>query len=202
MIAVVDYKIGNLYSISKALERLGEKVVVTDQPSVVSEAEAVVLPGVGSFGKAMENLEKNQMKEAIREAQSGGKALLGICLGLQLLFEKSKEAPRTEGLSLLSGEVVKLPPTNKVPHIGWNQVYFKKDFPLAQDIPQGRFFYFAHSFYVLPEESLAVVGICNYNVVIPAIINQDNIWGFQFYPEKSSTWGMKVLESWLRSWKK
>ncbi len=202
MIAVVDYKIGNLYSISKALERLGEKVVVTDQLSVVSEAEAVVLPGVGSFGKAMENLEKNQMKEAIREAQSGGKPLLGICLGLQLLFEKSKEAPRTEGLSLLSGEVVKLPPTNKVPHIGWNQVYFKKDSPLSQDIPQGRFFYFAHSFYVLPEEPLIVVGICNYNVVIPAIINQDNIWGFQFYPEKSSTWGMKVLESWLRSWKK
>lgn len=202
MIAVVNYKIGNLYSISKALERLGEKVVVTDQASVIAEAEAVVLPGVGSFGKAMENLEKNHMKETIKEAQEGGKPLLGICVGLQLLFEKSQEAPRTEGLSLLSGEVVKLPPTNKLPHIGWNQVYFKKDFPLAQDIPQGRFFYFAHSFYVLPEEPQVVVGICNYNVVIPAIINQDNIWGFQFHPEKSSTWGMKVLENWVRSWKK
>ena len=202
MIAIVDYEIGNLYSISKALERLGEKVVVTNQAQVIVEAEAVVLPGVGSFGKAMENLEKAEIKEAIRKNQESGKPLLGTCLGLQLLFEKSQESPRKKGLSLLSGKVVKLPPTNKIPHTGWNRVYFKKDSPLTQDIPQGRFFYFAHSFYVLPEDFQTVVGICNYNVAIPAIVNQDNIWGFQFHPEKSSVWGMKILENWVRSWKK
>ena len=202
MIAIVDYEIGNLYSISKALERLGEKVVVTNQAQVIVEAEAVVLPGVGSFGKAMENLEKAEIKEAIRKNQESGKPLLGICLGLQLLFEKSQESPRKKGLSLLSGKVVKLPPTNKIPHTGWNRVYFKKDSPLTRDIPQGRFFYFAHSFYVLPEDFQTVVGICNYNVAIPAIVNQDNIWGFQFHPEKSSVWGMKILENWVRSWKK
>ena len=202
MIALVDYEIGNLYSIFKALERLGEEVVVTNQAQEIREAEAVVLPGVGSFEKAMENLEKKEIKEAIKENQEDGKPFLGINLGLQLLFEKSQEAPRKKGLSLLPGEVVKLPPTNKIPHMGWNRVYFKKNSPLTRDIPQGRFFYFAHSFYVLPEEPQAVVGICNYNVVIPAIVNHDNVWGFQFHPEKSSVWGMKVLENWVRSWKK
>ncbi|HPT63631.1 MAG TPA: imidazole glycerol phosphate synthase subunit HisH [Candidatus Atribacteria bacterium] len=202
MIAIVDYEIGNLYSIFKALERLGEEVVVTNQAQEIREAEAVVLPGVGSFEKAMENLEKKEIKEAIKENQEDGKPFLGINLGLQLLFEKSQEAPRKKGLSLLPGEVVKLPPTNKIPHMGWNRVYFKKNSPLTRDIPQGRFFYFAHSFYVLPEEPQAVVGICNYNVVIPAIVNHDNVWGFQFHPEKSSVWGMKVLENWVRSWKK
>ncbi|MBP9015903.1 MAG: imidazole glycerol phosphate synthase subunit HisH [Candidatus Atribacteria bacterium] len=202
MIAIVDYEIGNLYSISKALARLGEEVVITNQAQVIREAEAVVLPGVGSFGKAMENLEKKEIREAIRENQEDGKPLLGICLGLQLLFDKSQEAPRKKGLSLLPGEVRKLPPTNKIPHIGWNRVYFKKNSPLTQDIPQGRFFYFAHSFYALPEESSIVIGICNYNVVIPALVNQDNIWGLQFHPEKSSVWGMKILENWVRSWKK
>ena len=202
MIAIVDYEIGNLYSIFKALERLGEEVVVTNQAQEIREAEAVVLPGVGSFEKAMENLEKKEIKEAIKENQEDGEPFLGINLGLQLLFEKSQEAPRKKGLSLLPGEVVKLPPTNKIPHMGWNRVYFKKNSPLTRDIPQGRFFYFAHSFYVLPEEPQAVVGICNYNVVIPAIVNHDNVWGFQFHPEKSSVWGMKVLENWVRSWKK
>jgi len=202
MIAIVDYEIGNLYSISKALARLGEEVVITNQAQVIVEAEAVVLPGVGSFEKAMENLEKKEIKEVIKENQEDGKPFLGINLGLQLLFEKSQEAPRKKGLSLLPGEVVKLPPTNKIPHMGWNRVYFKKNSPLTRDIPQGRFFYFAHSFYVLPEEPQAVVGICNYNVVIPAIVNHDNVWGFQFHPEKSSVWGMKVLENWVRSWKK
>ena len=202
MIAIVDYEIGNLYSIFKALERLGEEVVVTNQAQEIREAEAVVLPGVGSFEKAMENLEKKEIKEVIKENQEDGKPFLGINLGLQLLFEKSQEAPRKKGLSLLPGEVVKLPPTNKIPHMGWNRVYFKKNSPLTRDIPQGRFFYFAHSFYVLPEEPQAVVGICNYNVVIPAIVNHDTVWGFQFHPEKSSVWGMKVLENWVRSWKK
>ena len=202
MIAIVDYEIGNLYSIFKALERLGEEVVVTNQAQEIREAEAVVLPGVGSFEKAMENLEKKEIKEVIKETQEDGKPILGINLGLLLLFEKSQEAPRKKGFSLLPGEVVKLPPTNKIPHMGWNRVYFKKNSPLTRDIPQGRFFYFAHSFYVLPEEPQAVVGICNYNVVIPAIVNHDNVWGFQFHPEKSSVWGMKVLENWVRSWKK
>ena len=176
--------------------------MVTNQAQEIREAEAVVLPGVGSFEKAMENLEKKEIKEVIKENQEDGKPFLGINLGLQLLFEKSQEAPRKKGLSLLPGEVVKLPPTNKIPHMGWNRVYFKKNSPLTRDIPQGRFFYFAHSFYVLPEEPQAVVGICNYNVVIPAIVNHDNVWGFQFHPEKSSVWGMKVLENWVRSWKK
>ena len=146
MIAIVDYEIGNLYSIFKALERLGEEVVVTNQAQEIREAEAVVLPGVGSFEKAMENLEKKEIKEVIKENQEDGKPFLGINLGLQLLFEKSQEAPRKKGLSLLPGEVVKLPPTNKIPHMGWNRVYFKKNSPLTRDIPQGRFFYFAHSF--------------------------------------------------------
>ncbi|WP_438313658.1 imidazole glycerol phosphate synthase subunit HisH [Candidatus Caldatribacterium sp. SIUC1] len=199
MIAIVDYGIGNLRSIAKALERLGKTVEVTNDPERLGAAEAVILPGVGSFGEAMENMEKSQIVPVLRRMFDDGKPILGICLGLQLLFERSQEAPKKKGLALIPGEVRKLPPTTKVPHMGWNRIYFKRQAPLTENIPQGRFFYFAHSFYVLPEDESCVVGICNYNVTIPVVVNVGNLWGVQFHPEKSATWGMKFLENWVRS---
>ncbi|MGC8777499.1 MAG: imidazole glycerol phosphate synthase subunit HisH, partial [Candidatus Caldatribacteriaceae bacterium] len=147
----------------------------------------------------MENMEKSGIVEAVREAHVEGKPILGICLGLQLFFERSQESPRKKGLAFLAGEVRKLPPTSKIPHIGWNRVYFKRTIPAIEGIPQGRFFYFANSFYAVPEEESCVVGICNYNVVIPAVVNVDNLWGVQFHPEKSAQWGMKFLENWVKN---
>lgn len=199
MIAIVDYGIGNLHSVSKALQRLGKAVEITQSKEVLRQAEAIILPGVGSFGEAMDNMEKSGLLEALREAHTEGKPILGICLGLQLFFERSQESPRKKGLAFLAGEVRKLPPTAKVPHIGWNRVYLKKTTPLTEGIPQGRFFYFANSFYAIPEEETDVVGICNYNVVIPAIVNADHLWGVQFHPEKSAQWGMKFLENWVKN---
>lgn len=198
MIAIVDYGIGNLRSVSKALERLGRSVLVTNRSEDVEKAEAVILPGVGSFGEAMENMDKSQLIPVIRQAFEDGKPILGICLGLQLFFERSQEAPRKKGLSLIPGEVRKLPPTTKIPHMGWNRIYFKRPTPLTENIPQGRFFYFAHSFYVLPEDESCIVGICNYNVTISVVVSVGNLWGVQFHPEKSATWGMKFLENWVR----
>ncbi|BER92588.1 imidazole glycerol phosphate synthase subunit HisH [Atrimonas thermophila] len=198
MIAIIDYGIGNLFSVSKALNRLGQETQITCEPETVEKASAIVLPGVGSFGEAMENLQKKELINVILKNADEGKPILGICLGMQILFERSQESPHAKGLSLIQGEVRKLPPTNKIPHIGWNRIYFKKKTELTEDIPQGRFFYFAHSYYVLPADDQPIIGICNYNLVIPAIINQDNIWGVQFHPEKSSTWGMKFLENWVR----
>ncbi len=199
MIAIVDYGIGNLHSVSKALQRLGKETVITKERDTLLQAKAVVLPGVGSFGEAMDNLEKMDLVGALRDMYLEGRPILGICLGLQLFFERSQESPRKKGLTFLSGEVRKLPPTAKIPHIGWNRVYFKRVTPFTQEIPQGRFFYFANSFYVIPEDETCVVGICNYNVVIPAVVNTDNLWGVQFHPEKSAQWGMKFLENWVKS---
>jgi glutamine amidotransferase len=199
MIAIVDYGIGNLRSVSKALERLGRSVLVTNRPEDVERAGAVILPGVGSFGEAMENMDKGQLLPVVRQAFEDGKPILGICLGLQLFFERSQETPKKKGLSFIPGEVRKLPPTTKIPHMGWNRIYFKRPTPLTESIPQGRFFYFAHSFYVLPEDESCIVGICNYNVTIPVVVNMGNLWGVQFHPEKSATWGMKFLENWVRN---
>jgi glutamine amidotransferase len=199
MIAIVDYGIGNLHSVSKAPQRLGKEVTIAQDEKALHEAEAIILPGVGSFGEAMENMEKTGILEPLRRAHLEGKPILGICLGLQLFFERSQESPRKKGLAFLAGEVRKLPPTSKIPHIGWNRVYFKKTTPVTEGIPQGRFFYFANSFYAVPEEESCVVGICNYNVVIPAMVNLDNLWGVQFHPEKSARWGMKFLENWVKS---
>ncbi|MCX6089649.1 MAG: imidazole glycerol phosphate synthase subunit HisH [Candidatus Atribacteria bacterium] len=197
MIAIVDYGIGNLHSVSKALEKLGQEVCVTSTGADIEKSHAVILPGVGSFGDAVDQMEKNGLIDPLRSFALEKKPILGICLGLQLLFEKSQESPRKKGLALIDGEVRKLPPTNKIPHMGWNRIYFRKNTPLTTNISQGRFFYFAHSYYVVPETDTDTIGICNYNVVIPVVVNHENLWGVQFHPEKSSTWGMKFLENWV-----
>jgi len=198
MIVIIDYGIGNLHSVSKALEKLGFENQISKDPEWVEKAQALILPGVGSFGEAIEQMEKNNLIEIILSSIQNGKPVLGICLGLQLLFEKSQESAKRKGLSVIKGEVRKLPPTNKVPHMGWNTILFTENNSLQGSIPDGRFFYFAHSYYVVPESKETIVGISNYNVVIPAIINQDNIWGVQFHPEKSSQWGIQFLETWAK----
>ncbi len=203
MIAIVDYGIGNLHSVFKALERLKAKPRITDNQKEIKKAKGVVLPGVGSFGRAMEQLEKKELITPLLEAAEKGIPFLGMCLGLQLMFEKSQETTGTKGLALFQGEVRKLPPTNKIPHMGWNRTHFLRSSTLTSDIPTGSFFYFAHSYYVVPkEEHDVVIGICNYNVTIPVIINRDYLWGLQFHPEKSSHWGMKFLENWVEVTKK
>lgn len=198
MMVIIDYGIGNLHSVSKALEKLGFENQISKDPDVVEKARALILPGVGSFGEAIEQIEKNNLIEVIRYSVQKEKPILGICLGLQLLFEKSQESTKKKGLSFIKGEVRKLPPTNKVPHMGWNKILFTENNPFQESIPNGRFFYFAHSYYVVPESEEIVVGISNYNVVIPVIIKQNNIWGVQFHPEKSSKWGIHFLETWAK----
>ena len=198
MIVIIDYGIGNLHSVSKALEKLGFDNQVSKDPVMVKNADAIILPGVGSFGEAVDQMEKNNLIETILSFAHDGKPILGICLGLQLLFEKSQESPKKKGLSMIKGEVRKLPPTNKVPHMGWNRILLLKKNAFQDIIPDGRFFYFAHSYYGVPESEENIVGICNYNVVIPVIIHQENVWGVQFHPEKSSTWGIRFLENWAK----
>ncbi len=198
MIAIVDYGIGNLYSVYKALERLKARPRLTDNYKDIKKARGIVLPGVGSFGEAMGQLEKKDLISSLHEAVDKDIPFLGVCLGLQLMFEKSQESPGMTGLAFFRGDVRKLPPTNKIPHMGWNDTHFLRHTILTENISSGRYFYFAHSYYVAPrEEKDVVVGICNYNVTIPVIINRDLLWGLQFHPEKSSHWGMRCLSNWV-----
>ncbi len=201
MIVVIDYGLGNLRSVSKALEAIGAEVEVTNDPQKVTQAKAIVLPGVGAFGQGIENLKKQSILPSILRSIEAGKPFLGICLGLQLLFTESKEHGICKGLNVIKGKAKRFGDVSKIPHMGWNQVsinrpkdnYGKPD--LFQGIPDGSYFYFAHSYYVEPDDKKVVIGRTEYGLEFSSVVNKDNVWGVQFHPEKSAERGLKFLDN-------
>ncbi|MBV7505798.1 imidazole glycerol phosphate synthase subunit HisH [Bacillus sp. sid0103] len=199
MIGIVDYGMGNLYSVSKALERLGAEYFISADKGELLAADALLLPGVGSFRDAMERLPV----ETIKEFAATGKPLLGICLGMQLLFENSEENGPTEGLGLLPGSVRRFPGktpdghTYKVPHMGWNKLEFVQESPLLKGLEED-YVYFVHSYYVDAENSDVLLAKANYHEQVSAVVGRDNIYGMQFHPEKSSKLGMSLLANFLQ----
>ncbi len=203
MIAVIDYGMGNLRSVQKSLEFVGAKVIVTHDPDLILNANSVVLPGVGAFKDCMANLKKLKLVDPIRKFIDGGKPFLGICLGLQVLFEESEEYGPVAGLGILPGKVVKFPDGSsetkngrpiKIPHMGWNQIKVKKNVPLFGGVGDAPYFYFVHSYYVVPEDQNMIATVTNYGVEFVSGIQHKNIYAFQFHPEKSQTLGLSILE--------
>lgn len=195
MIAIVDYGMGNLRSVQKALEREGFPAKITRDSAEVEVAGGIILPGVGAFRDAMANLTAGGLDRAIKKAIAAGKPFLGICLGLQLLFEESEEFGATRGLGIFPGRVRRISWGVKTPHMGWNQVHFIRESPLARGIPSGTHFYFVHSYYVEPAEEDLVAGVTDYGRVFPALVGRGKVWGIQFHPEKSSALGLKILQN-------
>ena len=197
MIAIVDYDAGNLKSVEKALAYLGEASIVTRDFKEIEKADKVILPGVGSFGTAMENLKKFELDKVVKEVTAEGKPFLGICLGLQLLFDGSEESEGVEGLVILPGDSVKSPdkPGLKIPHIGWNSLTLQNDGRLFQELETVPYVYFVHSFYLKAKEETMVKAVTEYSVNIHASVEKDNVFACQFHPEKSSTTGLKILKN-------
>lgn len=200
MILVLDYGMSNLRSVSKALEKLGSRVTVSDQVSDIEKAEKIVLPGVGAFGDAMKELETRQLAEPLKSFMRSGRPFLGICLGLQLLFDSSDESPAVRGLGVLPGKVSRFIPSVefKVPHMGWNQLGIRKpDCGLLRGVNNGAFVYFVHSYYAIPQSQDIVLADCDYSSRFTAMIWKDNIYGCQFHPEKSQETGLRILENFV-----
>lgn len=197
MVAIIDYNAGNLKSVEKAFDYIGEKAICTRDYHEILSADRIVLPGVGSFEYAINELRKYELDKAIFEACSMNIPFLGVCLGLQLLFESSKESPDVKGLSLLEGEIVRFPEDDnlKVPHIGWNSLEFHNNGRLFKDIDEGSFVYFVHSYYLKAKNEDIVTATCDYGVNVHASIEKDNIFACQFHPEKSSSVGLKILKN-------
>jgi len=195
LIAIVDYGIGNLASVRKAFAKVGAEAKVTSSPDEIAGAEKVVLPGVGAFGKAVEHLAEHGLVEPVSKAIADGKPFLGICLGMQLIFERSEEAPGVKGLGVFKGEVKRFRNVFKVPQIGWNEVRQAKSSPLFASIPESAFFYFVHSYYVVPRNSATVQAFADYGGEYAAAVGKDNVWGVQFHPEKSQDWGLALLKN-------
>ena len=197
MLAIIDYGMGNLRSVQKALERNGADTVITQDPGVIKNADKVVLPGVGAIQPAIEKLEQLHLISPVIETIDSGKPFLGICLGLQLLFEKSGEGGDIRGLGAVPGEVLRFP-SLKVPQMGWNQLSIKKaDCPLYKGIDDLSYFYFCHSFYVRPEDDKYIATTTDYGLEYCSSISRGNLFGVQFHPEKSQALGLKILENFI-----
>ncbi|ANY73500.1 imidazole glycerol phosphate synthase subunit HisH [Paenibacillus ihbetae] len=197
-IAIVDYGMGNLHSVSKAVERLGYEPLVTGDREELLSADGVILPGVGAFGDAMEQLRQTGLDAVMKEAAAVGKPLLGICLGMQLLFSRSEEHGNHEGLDMLPGSVVRFAGGDyKVPHMGWNALQFKKpEHPLLAGLEEGHV-YFVHSYHVLPEAQEDLLAVTDYGQPVTAIVGRGSVYGMQFHPEKSGELGMSLLRNFL-----
>ncbi|MDD6618368.1 MAG: imidazole glycerol phosphate synthase subunit HisH [Clostridiales bacterium] len=197
MIAIIDYDAGNIKSVEKALVSLGQDVCVTRDAQEILSADKVILPGVGHFGDAMEKLHRYGLVDVIHQVVQQKKPFLGICLGLQLLFERSDEAPGVEGLGVLKGEILRIPDQEglKIPHMGWNSLHLQNDGRLFQSIPEDTYVYFVHSYYLKASDEQIVKATTQYSTCIHASVEQDNVFACQFHPEKSSTWGLKMLEN-------
>lgn len=197
MIAIIDYDMGNLRSVSKAFERVGAETSVTRDPKVISNASHVVLPGVGAFKDCMRNLEEYGLIEPIRKAIRSGKPFLGICLGLQLLFDESDEFGPHKGLGVIKGRVVRFPDDRslKVPHMGWNDIRIRKASRLLDGIEDHSYFYFVHSYYAVPEDTGVNLTTTAYGPEFTSSIEKDNIMACQFHPEKSQKTGLRVLKN-------
>jgi glutamine amidotransferase len=196
MIAIVDYGMGNLKSVTNVFRRLGADVAITREKEVIGSARAVVLPGVGAFGKCIENLEKLNLLAFLRNTIRGGTPYLGICLGMQVLFEKSEEAPGIEGLGIIKGSVPKFRGRIKVPHMGWNSIEIMKETPILKGIETGEHFYFVHSYYCLPEEDVTATKTY-YGGEFASSVLKGNIFACQFHPEKSQRIGQVLLKNFI-----
>ncbi len=198
MIAIIDYDAGNIKSVEKALQYLGEEAVITRDAGEILMADKVILPGVGAFGDAMEKLNRYGLVPVIHEVVEKGIPFLGICLGLQLMFESSEEAPGVEGLGLLKGKIVRIPEGDglKVPHMGWNSLSFPKEGRLFAGIPENSYVYFVHSYYLQAEEDI-VTATAEYGVTIHASVEKGNVFACQFHPEKSSHTGLTILKNFV-----
>ena len=205
MIAIIDYDAGNMKSVEKAFQYLNEDAVITRDRKAILEADRVVLPGVGAFGDAMERLHSYDLVETIQDAVKSGKPFLGICLGLQLLFDSSEETPGVKGLGLLPGEILRIPAAEglKIPHMGWNSLSYHRE-PgenphgrLFAGIPEDSYVYFVHSYYLKADDPVIVTATTEYGTHIHASIEQGNVFGCQFHPEKSSSTGLAILKNFL-----
>ena len=199
MIAVIDYGAGNLKSVKNALDHLGAANMRASTAKEILLADAVILPGVGEFDTAMAELERRGIKEAVIEAANGGRPLLGICLGMQLLFEAGEESPGAKGLGILPGRVPRFPAEMglKIPHMGWNSVMPLKENRLLDGLPKGSYMYFVHSFYVKAAERSDVSAISEYGLIFDAAVERGNIFGCQFHPEKSGAAGLVILKNFI-----
>lgn len=203
MIAIIDYDAGNIRSVENAFAAIGEECVVTRDRAAIERADRVVLPGVGSFGVAMEQLRRYELDEVIREVASRGTPFLGICLGLQLLFDGSEESEGVEGLGILRGRILRIPPANglKIPHIGWNSLSLQNNGRLFSNLPTGggdAYAYFVHSFYLKAEDEGIVTATAEYGARIHASVESGNVFACQFHPEKSGAVGLAMLENFAR----
>ncbi len=197
MIAIIDYQMGNLRSVQKGFEKVGHEAIVTDDPAVLARAEKIVLPGVGAIKDAVAELRRRDLVEPIKAGIDAGKPFLGICLGLQLLFDVSYEDGEHEGLGIVPGEVVRfdVPPEFKVPHMGWNQARIVRRPPILEGIDEGTHFYFVHSYYVVPRDEGVVAVEVDYHRPFCAMIWRDNLFATQFHPEKSQADGLRILKN-------
>ena len=197
-IVIIDYGMGNLHSVNKAMKYVGAEVEVTSEVTKIAKADKVILPGVGAFGDCMLNLEKYGLVPVIKETLASGKPFLGICLGLQLLFEGSEEAPGIQGLGFFKGQVEKIKTDLKVPHMGWNSLILKTPSPLLAKAADG-YVYFVHSFHAVPEDKGIITAVCNYGTEVTAAVGRGNVQAVQFHPEKSSKVGLGILQS-FKEW--
>lgn len=201
MVAIIDYGAGNLSSVKKALDFLGAESEITQDKDKILSADHIILPGVGSFGDAMESMRDRGLVDVVKSAALSGKPFLGICLGLQLLFESSEESPGVDGLGLLKGKILEIPKNNglKVPHIGWNSVSLKQKDGIFRNIDDESYFYFVHSFYLSGADEDVVAGTTQYGVPIQCAVQKGSLCATQFHPEKSSKVGLKILENFLNA---
>lgn len=193
MVAIIDYGAGNLHSVKNALDFIGAESIITNDRETILSADHVILPGVGSFGDAMECLKSSGLTDTVKEAASGSKPFLGICLGLHLLFESSEESPAVEGLGIFSGKVKKIPDCGlKIPHMGWNNIELAKNSRILPN--DNSFMYFVHSYYIEPKDETLISSHTEYGAKLAVSIEKGNIFAVQFHPEKSGTAGLEILK--------
>lgn len=204
-VAIIDYQLSNLFSVKHACEVVGLEAIITSDPNQLSDCDALILPGVGAFGDAMKNLQEFNLVNSILEHVNKRKPFLGVCLGLQLLFETSEEFGTHKGLGIVKGSVIKFPPKNevgeviKVPQIGWNKIKIQQHHPLFAGVTNGEFMYFVHSFYVLPKENQVILTKTTYeDIEYSSAISQNNVFAVQFHPEKSGPNGLKIYENFAK----
>lgn len=197
MIAIIDYGAGNLQSVKKALDFIGAESVITDNPEVINACDKIILPGVGSFGDAMNSMTEKGLVETVKQNALSGKPFLGVCLGLQLLFEESEESPGVKGLGIFKGKIKKFPSDMglKIPHIGWNSLSIKQNDTIFKGIPENSYVYFVHSYYLHAEDEKDVATVTNYGINFHSAVGKDNIFATQFHPEKSGDVGLQILKN-------
>lgn len=198
MIAIVDYGMGNLRSVTNAFKKLGAQVVITQDKKTIESASAVVLPGVGAFGRCVENLRKLELFDFIKKIIQDDKLYLGICLGMQILFEESEEAPGIQGMGVIKGKVPRFTGAVKVPHMGWNSIEVVKEHPILEGIGDGSHFYFVHSFFCQPDEAGVTSTTTVYGTRFASSVQMGNVFACQFHPEKSQRIGLQLLQNFIR----